>query len=128
MQQMDLFATVRPPAASEPPSPVIVAAAEVQRALRPRSSSIFRTGPISDGTGGPLNAEEAERVIEGKTIRVSGYQFQDGAAICKACFLQLKDPSVAELHRLHGYRGVLYGGAEYRGGLNCLGCKLPIAP
>jgi hypothetical protein len=32
------------------------------------------------------------------------------------------------LHALHGHRGVLYGGAEYKGGLTCFACQRSIAP
>jgi hypothetical protein len=133
MVQQDLFATRPPPApeATPAPEPAVQAAAHYERVMRKRSEVVpipFATGPISHATGGPLSAEEAERVISRRTIRCSGYQWQDGIACCKACFDKFEENSVAALHLAHGYRGVLYGGAEYKGGLVCFRCGKPIAP
>lgn len=128
MVQQDLFATVRPPPLDPPTSPSVAAAAHYERVVRKRSEVRpvpFVTGPVSDATGGPLSAEEAERVVSRQTIRCSGYQYQDGSACCKACF----EPCEAKgFEKGRGYRGVLYGGAEYKGGLNCFMCGLPIRP
>lgn len=129
MVQQDLFAS-RPPPAPEPPSdPIVAAAVQVESGRRKRSEARqpvpFATGPVSDATGGPLSAAEAERVVSRQTIRCSGYQWQDGVACCKACF----DSVIRNgQDRGHGYRGYLYGGAEYKGGLVCFACQLPIRP
>lgn len=90
----------------------------------------FHTGPISHATGGPLSAQEAERVVRGQTIRCSGYQFHDGWAVCKGCFDAVGRDSfeVKQWHEKHGYRATLHGGAEYTGGLACGVCDFAIAP
>lgn len=130
MVQQDLFASQPPaaPAVAPAPDPVVQAAASVETTRRKRSEARtvpFVTGPVSDATGGPLSAEEAERAVSQQTIRCSGFQWQDGVACCKACF----DSVVRNGQDAgHGYRGVLYGGAEYKGGLVCFACQLPIRP
>jgi hypothetical protein len=133
MVQQDLFASVPPPAPTAPsePAPAVQAAAHVEQVVRKKRSEAgrapvpFATGPVSDATGGPLSAAEASRVVTGKTIRCSGYQWQDGVACCKACFdTVIRNGDDAG----HGYRGVLYGGAEYQGGLSCFACKRSILP
>ncbi len=129
MVQQDLFATRPPLPLASPPDPVVAAAQEVEQVRRRRSQVVVPhvTGPASDARGGPLSAEEASRVLSGKTIRCSGFQFQAGAAVCKLCFTGLTEQQVDSLHAEHGYRATLYGGAEYQGGLDCLSCKCPIA-
>ena len=90
MVQLDLFATERPPPPTIPPSPAVEAAASFEgRRRRLRSGVVyvppFKTGPISDATGGPLSGEEAERVIRRETIHLAGYRWQDGTTCCRGC-------------------------------------------
>lgn len=138
---MDLFATQPPPPIApeyiEARDKILEAAQAVEEGRRGRVEAAhrrtrsqaggvpFKTGPISDATGGPLSAAEATRVLTGLTIRCSGYEWADGTTCCKTCFdTVIRNGDDAG----HGYRSVLYGGAEYRGGKVCFACKQPIAP
>ena len=40
--------------------------------------------PISDETGGPLNAIEADRVMTRRSIRFAGHQYTNGSVVCRA--------------------------------------------
>lgn len=137
MVQMDLFASspALPVMRQEPdgrmdgaPLRPVEAAADFERKRRKRSQAggvPFVTGPVSDATAGPLSGEEAARVVRQQTIRCSGYRWQDGTACCKSCF----DTVIRNgADRGHGYRAVLYGGAEYKGGAVCFACQRAIAP
>ena len=56
--------------------------------------------PISDETGGPLNAIEALRVVTRRSIRFAGYRYTDESVVCRA-------------HRSHsgvGFRMTIYSG------------------
>lgn len=91
--QLDRFASVPPPPReTQPPAPVVQAAAEVERAVRKKRSE---AGSISRLARSYANEMERESV-----------PFAAG----------------------HGYRAVLYGGAEYRGGRVCFACRRAIAP
>lgn len=131
MNQLDLFEPRPLPRVSElPADPVVRAAESVERQLRQRvePDPPFATGPISHATGGPLSAEEAERVVRGLSIRCSGYRW-GRIACCLACFRASSDAIVGFatlMHVRHGHRETLYGD-EYPGGLTCFTCRQPIA-
>jgi len=86
--QLDLFAL---------PAPIIF--------VPPSSSGILSLlQPISDETGGPLNAIESERVVTRRSIRFAGYQYTNGSISCRA-------------HRDHrpdgaGFRMTIYSGTS----------------
>lgn len=74
--------------------------------VRPKIEPLLQ--PVSDETGGPLSAAEAERVTRGASIRFAGHVFQDGLVHCRACS---KWDSAEPLHPPgHGFRRSIYSG------------------
>lgn len=60
-------------------------------------------GPVSDETGGPLNGNEAGRVVVGQSIRFAGHAYESGKVVCREHKEGLDG-------RGHGYRMTIYSG------------------
>jgi hypothetical protein len=73
----------------------------------------LRQGPVSDFTGGPLSADEATRVVSGRTLGCVGVLFhKKRTVLCRACHEALIDGTdrfVPLQFEGHGYLAVVYG-------------------
>jgi len=74
--------------------------------VKPPAPITPRTGPVSDETGGHLNAREAYRVTGGLSIRFAGHLYEKGCILCR----EHVDPDGKVIHRSQGYRMTIYCG------------------
>lgn len=66
-------------------------------------------GPVSDETGGPLNAIEAGRVMTRKSIRFAGHIYDGGIVYCRECAQwSVKERRVP----CSSFRRTIYSGTE----------------
>lgn len=105
------------------PEPAPLPTAPRRRRLAERSLERNEHGqPLSPETGGLLSAAEAERVVRGVSIRVTGYQWQKGAVACRACWQERKVPEWPEGQ---GFRMSVYDSKHVHVG-DCIGCGAPV--